>query len=44
MVSQEDRDGEVYTVIEGNTGGGVAPEFKISIKGSHDLTAGDFTL
>jgi Ca2+-binding RTX toxin-like protein len=44
MVSHEERDGEAWTVVEGNTGGDAAPEFTISIKGSHDLSAGHFLL
>src|SRR5690606_24501244 len=44
MIRQEDRDGESYTVVEGNTSGGGTADFKISIKGTHDLTADDFHL
>jgi hypothetical protein len=42
MVTHETRaDGE-YTVVHGNTGGSTAAEFKLNIKGDHDLDAGDF--
>jgi hypothetical protein len=44
MISQEERNGDVYTVVEGNTTGGSEADFKISIKGSHDLNASDFNL
>lgn len=44
MVSHEIRDGEEYTVVEGNTTGGNDADFRLSIKGSHELTAGDFNL
>jgi hypothetical protein len=30
--------------VSGNVGGDAGPEFRISIKGIHDLTASDFTL
>jgi hypothetical protein len=42
-VSQEDRDGEVYTVIEGNTDGSTEPNFKLSLKGAHILDEDDFS-
>jgi hypothetical protein len=44
ILSHEVRDGEDYTVVQGNTSGGSEADFKISIKGSHDLTASDFNL
>lgn len=44
MVTHEVRDGVDYTVVEGNTTGGNEADFKISIKGSHDLTTSDFQL
>ena len=44
IVSWETRDGEDYTVVEGNVTGGSQADFKISIKGSHDLSASDFNL
>lgn len=44
LVSYETRDGDDYTVVQGNTSGGGDADFKISIKGSHDLTASDFNL
>jgi len=43
-VSHETRDGEDFTVVEGNTNGGSDAEFKISVKGNHNLTADDFQL
>lgn len=44
LVTYENRDGEDYTIVQGNTSNGGDAEFKISIKGSHDLTASDFNL
>jgi Ca2+-binding RTX toxin-like protein len=44
MVTHETRDGEDYTVVEGNTTGGLDADFRLSIKGSHDLNASDFNL
>jgi Ca2+-binding RTX toxin-like protein len=44
LLSYESRDGEDYTIVQGNTSGGAEADFKISIKGSHDLTASDFNL
>ncbi|MEO3433630.1 peroxidase family protein [Inquilinus sp. CAU 1745] len=44
MVSHETRDDEDYTVVQGNTTGGDEADFKISIKGSHDLADSDFAL
>ncbi|MBN7756652.1 M10 family metallopeptidase C-terminal domain-containing protein [Nitratireductor aquimarinus] len=44
MIKQEIRDGEDYTVVEGNTTGGPDADFKLSIKGSHELNASDFNL
>src|SRR5690606_32501183 len=44
LVTHETRDGEDYTVVEGNVSGGAEADFKISIKGSHDLTSSDFNL
>lgn len=43
-VSHEIHDGEEYTVVQGNTNGGSNAEFKLNIKGHHDLTADDFDL
>ncbi len=42
MVTHENRDDGEYTVVHGNTGGSNAVEFKLNIKGDHDLDAGDF--
>jgi len=44
LVTHETRDGEDYTVVQGNVSGGSDADFKISIKGSHDLTSSDFNL
>ena len=44
LVTQETRaDGE-YTVVEGNTSGNDTAEFRVSIKGVHDLSTTDFNL
>lgn len=43
-VSYESRADGDYTVVSGNVGGDTGPEFRISLKGTHDLTASDFTL
>jgi len=44
LVTHETRDGEEFTVVQGNVSGGSDADFKISIKGSHDLTSSDFNL
>ncbi|KQY26650.1 peroxidase family protein [Rhizobium sp. Root482] len=44
MVTHESRDDGDFTVVQGNTTGGADADFKLSIKGFHDLTAGDFDL
>jgi Ca2+-binding RTX toxin-like protein len=44
IVTYESRDDGDYTVVQGNTSGGADADFKISIKGSHNLTSSDFTL
>jgi Ca2+-binding RTX toxin-like protein len=44
LVTHENRDGIDYTVVEGNASGGNTADFKLSIKGSHNLTASDFDL
>ncbi|GEP12549.1 peroxidase family protein [Methylobacterium gnaphalii] len=44
LVTQEHRADGDYTVVEGNTGGDAAPEFKFSIKGTPAATAADFAL
>lgn len=44
QVSHETRADGDYTVVAGNVSGGVTPEFKISIKGTHALTENDFVL
>lgn len=43
-VSHEVHDGEEYTVVQGNTNGGSDAEFKLNIKGRHNLTADDIDL
>lgn len=42
MVTQEMRGDDAYTVVSGNVSGGAEPDFKISIKGTHELTTSDF--
>jgi Ca2+-binding RTX toxin-like protein len=42
MVSYETRADGDYTVVQGNTGGDAAAEFKLSLKGTHELDATDF--
>ena len=44
LITHENRDGEDFTVVQGNTTGGDDADFKLSIKGSHDLSASDFNL
>jgi Ca2+-binding RTX toxin-like protein len=44
LVTHETRDGEDFTIVQGNISEGAGAEFKLSIRGSHDLTAGDFNL
>ncbi len=44
VITQETHDGQVYTVVSGNAGGTLDADFKINIKGTHILTATDFTL
>ena len=44
MVTHETRDGEEYTVVQGNVTGGTDADFKLSIKGTHQLSASDFNL
>lgn len=44
LVSHETRDDGDYTVVEGNVGNGNEADFKISLKGTHDLTGTDFSL
>jgi hypothetical protein len=44
VVTHEVREDGEYTVISGNTAGGDAPEFRISLTGNHTLTGSDFNL
>lgn len=44
MVTHEMREDGEYTVVSGTTSGSDAPEFRLSIKGYHDLSASDFNL
>ncbi len=44
MVSHETREDEDFTVISGNVHGDDRTDFRISIKGVHELTASDFVL
>jgi len=43
-ISHEVREDGEFTVITGNTDADGEPEFRISITGNHNLTAGDFNL
>ncbi len=43
-VTHETHNGQDYTLLEGNTNGGSDAEFKVSIKGHHNLTNDDFNL
>ncbi|ODT08495.1 MAG: hypothetical protein ABS58_02165 [Mesorhizobium sp. SCN 65-20] len=43
-VTHETEDGQDYTIVEGNTAGGSAPDFKLTVKGHHALTNDDFNL
>ena len=42
VVSHETREDGDYTVVSGNTTGGDAPDFELSLKGRHTLTQDDF--
>ena len=44
MVTEETRADGTYTVVEGNLSGGPDGDFKLNIKGQHDLTEADFIL
>jgi hypothetical protein len=44
MVTEDDRDGTVYTVVRGTVDNDGDSDFTIEIRGSHALTAGDFNL
>jgi Ca2+-binding RTX toxin-like protein len=44
LISEETREDGVYTVVEGNVSGDAASDFKIGIKGQHDLKTSDFEL
>ena len=44
VISHETREDGEYTVVSGNTTGPDAAEFKISLKGNHDLKESDFVL
>ncbi|MGV2981679.1 peroxidase family protein [Camelimonas sp. ID_303_24] len=44
MVSWEERDGVAYTIVQGNVSGGATEDFRIALKGSHDLNASSFVL
>ncbi|MBS0478075.1 MAG: hypothetical protein JSR79_02105, partial [Proteobacteria bacterium] len=44
LVTHEICEGEEFTVVSGKTWGDDGADFKISIKGMHNLTASDFTL
>ncbi len=44
MVSYETRDGADYTIVSGNVGGTLEEDFRIELKGSHNLTGTNFVL
>ncbi|WP_417581806.1 peroxidase family protein [Pelagibacterium sp.] len=44
LVTHETRADGDYTVVEGNVDSGAEADFKISIKGTHDLVSTDFSL
>ncbi len=44
MVSYETRDGADYTIVSGNVGGTLEEDFRIDLKGSHNLTGTNFVL
>jgi Ca2+-binding RTX toxin-like protein len=44
MITLAQMDGEDVTLVQGTTGDGDEADFTITIKGSHDLTASDFSL
>jgi Ca2+-binding RTX toxin-like protein len=44
MVTYETRDGVDYTIVSGNVTGGDGEDFRIDLKGSHNLNGGNFTL
>jgi len=44
IITHESREDSDYTVVSGSTSGEVAADFRISIKGTHDLQASDFIL
>lgn len=44
MVSYEQREGVAYTIVSGNVGGALEEDFRIELKGSHNLNGGHFTL
>lgn len=44
MVSYEEREGVAYTIVSGNVGGSAEEEFRIELKGSHNLTGSNFIL
>ncbi|MGL4490718.1 MAG: calcium-binding protein, partial [Rhizobiaceae bacterium] len=43
-VSYEVIDGESYTIVSGNVDNTPGADFKINVRGTHNLTASDFTL
>jgi hypothetical protein len=44
MITEETREDGVYTVIHGTTDADATDDFSISLRGTHHLTATDFTL
>ncbi|MGL5008528.1 MAG: M10 family metallopeptidase C-terminal domain-containing protein, partial [Paracoccaceae bacterium] len=44
QIIHEVRDGQDQTIISGNTGGNADAEFKLTLKGHHELNTSDFNL
>ncbi|HEY5798326.1 MAG TPA: peroxidase family protein [Bosea sp. (in: a-proteobacteria)] len=44
MVTYETREGVDYTIVSGNVGGSLEEDFRVELKGSHNLTGANFTL
>ena len=44
MVTEENRDGDIFTVVRGNVNDDDASDFTIEIRGSHALSSGNFDL
>ncbi|SHF58961.1 Ca2+-binding protein, RTX toxin-related [Loktanella atrilutea] len=44
LITEEVRDGQTFTLVQGSTDDDAEADFTIAIRGSHHLTAGDFSL